>query len=323
MNNEQLNDLAEDFYELTQGLDREALTKKVVGKSPDELFQLIAKASAFDSEVKFRNILKKSKFKIDDILSALFEISEDVEALINKNSPGIKASSSNKKEKSSNVWNASDVSINPLFKNVDKSFKPESEKEIFNKYAFADQDRIGKKPPYEESSAIEYDVFQDLENHIIDNISLDIRTTDILSSLLAQKKYPDVIKEYQGTIYRGMGVNKNFFEAVGIQNFSLKKGVIIQASFIYKPKKGNSSSWSESKTKAESFAKENLGPLSWAHNKIGILLVAEQKNNVNKLLRCTNALYNFSNFDAYKGEKEVIGLGDIKVNKIIIIGASE
>jgi hypothetical protein len=116
--NQEIDILAEDLYEITQGLDREAITRKIVGKSKDELFQLIGRASFFDSEVKFRNILKKSKFDKNDIIAALFDITNDVELFVNAVQNKVTKISGD--EEDSGSKSVTDLSLDDVFKDDKK-----------------------------------------------------------------------------------------------------------------------------------------------------------------------------------------------------------
>jgi hypothetical protein len=211
-----------------------------------------------------------------------------------------------------------ELSSTKLNKNVNEKIKPESEKDVFNKFAFSDKKRRGLNPPFEESNDEEDYVYYSLYKHFVNNDPFDDHISGILSTILSQKKYPDIIQEYQKTIYRGMTVETSFLKnIVGITKKDLDDLDNIEKSFVFKPKSKGSSSWSESKAEARNFALKNKNLV--LEDSVNIVLVANHEDNKNKFLKCTNTLYKFFHFEDYEEEKEVIGLGDIKVSKIIVL----
>jgi uncharacterized protein YjbI with pentapeptide repeats len=200
--------------------------------------------------------------------------------------------------------------------------KPEDENEIFNKYAWADKKRQEESAPeYESSSEIENDVYRDLASHFEFNSILKKSTADILKDLLQRKKYPDVIQEYQDVVFRGMRVSKQFLEntlgkdLVDSINVNEAIGNLMQfqefeKSFVFKPKKGGASSWTESMNVAKKFADKS--------DDFSIILMATHEYNKNKFLKCSDALYKIDAFSDFSNEHEIVALGDIVIKEILV-----
>lgn len=174
-----------------------------------------------------------------------------------------------------------------------------SEKSVFGKIAFAPSREDIPDEMHERNTAIESKVYNALYNHIHNNIKLSKPISSIIKNILRKGKYSDMfVKPKTEYIYRGMLLRED-----------LSDKIKQSSNFIFLPKDGTSSSWTSSILVAEKFA-------DFKYNKSGIVLVASVLDNSNSFLDLIN-LYDIKMFNSYAHEKEVIGLGPIKVKELI------
>jgi len=178
------------------------------------------------------------------------------------------------------------------------------------------------KVPFEKNTSKEQRIEKVLAFYFIENTSITEEDGEFLRELLASGLYEKVLKKPSvETVYRGIVVRKDWLADVmrmkesdiPIEGTSNSKN-----KFTYKPHPGSySSSWSQTKTVASRFSGKNDGsPLYKVGSLCSVVIHAKTSDNENKFLSGPDGLYNVSVFDKYQKEKEVIGLGDIRVSKI-------
>jgi hypothetical protein len=203
-----------------------------------------------------------------------------------------------------------------------------ADKGSFGKYAWANNRSLSSLMPFEKDEPIESSAFRQLQKYFDGKTSaVDKKTASTLGSLLKQGKYSDVIKEPTiKVVMRGMWLNlKQLKTILGDKEFSKIKVKLdtrhsvsgfrkkILKSFTFKPK-FNVSSWTTKPSVAVNFALDNA-----ATDLFGIILYANVSDNQRKFLQCDNGLYKINDFAMNMQEHEVLALGDIKVNSVMIM----
>ena len=217
-------------------------------------------------------------------------------------------------------------------KKIDKKVRelvpPEAEKDApFEEYVFADQ-RQGKVPN-EPNTYDEDQMFEALVNHFNDNVPISVEEVKQIKILLKNGNYKNIFHEPDTTyVYRGMnGIKQEWLQnAVGEERWakyaskygpeSVNKDLgVEEGDFVYTPRVGGSSAWSVDEAKAVEFAKSKLGGIdrSW----FSVCLIARVAENPNAFVTGPEGLYKVKQFANNDEEKEAIGLGELKINKII------
>lgn len=179
------------------------------------------------------------------------------------------------------------------------SIELNSDKSVFGKIAFAPSREDIPDEMYEHNTTIESKVFDALHNHIHNNIKLSKSISSVIKNILRKGKYSDMfVKPKTEYVYRGMRLKED-------SSNKIKQS----SNFLFLPKKGESSSWTSSISVAENFA-------DFKYNKSSIVLIASVLDNSNSFLDLRN-LYDIKLFNSYAHEKEIIGLGPIKVKELI------
>lgn len=196
--------------------------------------------------------------------------------------------------------------------------KYKKDDKLFGDYAFPEgRDDIDV---IERNTKIESEIENAIIDHFNDNVSISKYHSSILQSVLARGLYNDIIKEPQVQYaFRGMLVNRKWLKAMGVNLEDLNVRTYIDKKFTFKPKRGDSSSWTEEFNIAFKFSKEDYIETRKDFN-IAIVLRANVAENKNKFLQSTNGLYNISFIhDEFHKEKEIVGLGPISVEGVTII----
>lgn len=192
-----------------------------------------------------------------------------------------------------------------------KKIPPEaSAKAPLEKYAFADQ-RKGEVPR-EQNSEKEQVLYNALRRHFNDNDPLAAAEVDMIRTFLKNGQYSKIFKSpKQEYVYRGMSVEEDFLrKAMGLkQGDKLPRKGSKTTSFTYTPKTGETSSWSVSPEAAKKFATKS--------RVYQLMLIAKTKDNKNSFVLGPDGLYSVRGLGDFEYEKETIGLGKIKVYKII------
>jgi hypothetical protein len=167
----------------------------------------------------------------------------------------------------------------------------------------------------EEEELLSSQLYTHFQNTAEKSVSgIDEKGVSILKKMLANGEYPDIIREPKiKTIYRGMAVTDQELRNFGGGEYVMP-GTVLKYAGIFIPKK-SASSWTRSRAKAISFAKEN----ETTSKTYCIILMARTSDNSGKLLQCDDALYKFDFADGVDDEHEVIALGNITTHSIEIL----
>jgi hypothetical protein len=129
--------------------------------------------------------------------------------------------------------------------------------------------------------------------------------------------YLGAVKPDVELVYRGMAVNDDYLRrALGLDDDESlpQKGSKI-ASFTYTPRSGGSSSWS--------LQHESTHDFMGGSKSFNILLIARTSDNDGSFVSGPGGLYKVGKLGKHDEEQEVVGLGPIKVAKIIWNDSSE
>lgn len=196
--------------------------------------------------------------------------------------------------------------------------KKSLEKGPLGSWAFP-QSRRNDLLPLEKDTQIETQLYDELEQHFNDSISISDESSLEIQDILSKKMYPDIFKEPKvKTIYRGMTVAEIWFKTL-LKSNQINDNIdyfgVLNLKFTFNPlrNKEGSTSWTTSKHIAKRFANDNYRQ---NYSGIKLILIASVSNNKNKLLACTNGLYKLSSTMGFDDEDEVIGLGPIAVDAV-------
>jgi hypothetical protein len=128
--------------------------------------------------------------------------------------------------------------------------------------------------------------------------------------------YPSIlIPPTVPTIYRGMDVSKAWLaKALGAEARDLRyKGALglkgkAEVNFTFVPRRG-ASSWTKSRSVAKGFH-------SSEYNRANITLHADVAENAGRLLDARGMYKNIDLLDRFSDEKEILGIGPIRVHMI-------
>lgn len=164
--------------------------------------------------------------------------------------------------------------------------------------------------PPEKDTSVEEDLFSAIDDHFFSDKKLSPKQAAQIQDMLSQGLYPEVFSPPdQEEIYRGMGVSQSWLaKALGVGVKDIPKKGNREIGMTFKPK-GGASSWTTSTAVSKKFSTQHEGMIS-------ITLHAMTSENPNKFVACTDHIYKIGTLSKFSNEKEVIGLGDIKVYKI-------
>lgn len=178
------------------------------------------------------------------------------------------------------------------------------------KIAFAperlDIDALEKNTPKEDN------LKRQLYRHFDGGAKINASAANLIKRLLKQGIYEPVFHKPDVTeVQRGMTVKAQWLAtALGKTTKTIPKKGSKNKSFVYKPKGGKSSSWTVSKQVANRFAHDNTHKGDYT-----VIMYAKVSQNKDNLLS-PKGMYKLDFAEEFKAEKEVVGLGDIKVYKI-------
>lgn len=174
--------------------------------------------------------------------------------------------------------------------------------------------------PSEPNTEEEDDIYDDIFRHVVDNEHFSTFSANKIKKLMSKNLYPNMFKEpVSSPVYRGMAVSTEWLaKALKLNKQALQKlnkGGHVEKNFTFTPYKSEaSSSWTDVIKTAKKFAIE--GP-----QEVPIILHAYVESNKGKFLdlkaKNGNGIYSLDNIQGYDKEREVIGLGKIKVFKIV------
>lgn len=192
-----------------------------------------------------------------------------------------------------------------------KNSKPEaSPDDEFEEYLFADERH--SQVPDEPDTRDEKALYDKLEAHFVANEALSEDEANLIKRLMADGKYSTVLKKPDvELVYRGMAVNDDYLRrALGLDDDeSLPQKGSKTASFTFTPRNGGSSSWS--------LRHESTFDFMNGSKDFNVLLIARTSDNDGSFVSGPGGLYKVGKLGKHEDEQEVVGLGAIKVAKII------
>lgn len=296
--------------------------------------------SIYDSVKKLSNykwseeIFEKYFAKIDptakvDYTASWYEVIGTVRSTFNPNDERVKLSAarlwaqSEDNEKARLLQRINDgidryvESVKAEREELRKTSKPEaSPDDEFEEYLFADE-RHGQVPD-EPDTQDEKALYDELKAHFVANEALSEDEANLIKRLMADGKYSTVLKKPEAEyVYRGMTVYGEYIRrALGLGDVeSLPRKGSKTASFTYTPRSGGSSSWS--------LQHESTHDFMGGSKDINVLLIARTSDNDGSFVSGPDGLYKVTGLDKHDEEQEVVGLGPIKVAKIIWNDSSE
>jgi hypothetical protein len=134
-----------------------------------------------------------------------------------------------------------------------------------------------------------------------------------IKDFIVNSKYSKFFKPpaKQNVVWRGMSVSESWIKrALKLTAKQKLPSVGSETSkFVYKPRKGYSSSWSLDRTVADNFSKKGDGEYE-------VVIHASPEDNPASFLDLASGFYNLKRIEGFKGEREVLGLGWIRSFKI-------
>lgn len=209
-----------------------------------------------------------------------------------------------------------------------KTAGPPGEKpsDPFGRYAFAGSNlRVGGRAvPYEPDTPRESDVYDALEAHFSQNVTLPKRTVDLLAKLLAAGKYSDVLREPKAkVVYRGVNAGPRWIrEMLGLRASDPVplKGTE-EIDYEYESSNGKAMSWTTSKGTAKDFQEVSSEEVSDSDKPMySVVLTATVADNPGTFLSGPGGLYNLKAGAEYSSENEVLALGSVRVTGITWFG---
>ena len=167
--------------------------------------------------------------------------------------------------------------------------------------------------PPEPDTAEEKKLFQALDAHFNDDLKLNKKAVAQIEDFLVQGLYPQVFSPpAQDEVFRGMGVTKKWLaNALGMNMKEIPRKGSQEVEMTYTPKVGGASSWTISKVVSNKFSDRTD-----RYDRVNVTLHARISDNPDKFISGPDHLYKLDYIAQFANEKEVIGLGNIKVYKI-------
>ena len=165
------------------------------------------------------------------------------------------------------------------------------------------------KPP-EPDTPEEKRLFNALVAHFVDNIKLNAKVAMGIKDLLSQGLYPEVFSPPdQEEVFRGMSVSKAWLsKTLGMAAKDIPAKGSKEVGTTYEPRNGGGSSWTVDKATTSKFFRDP--------SRVGVVLHARTADNPGSFVMGPDHLYRIDFIAQFAYEKEVVGLGDIKVYKI-------
>ena len=192
---------------------------------------------------------------------------------------------------------------------------------ILGNYAFAN---VRPGIPPEVNTEVEDELEQELTTHFVNNMHMSSKSGRALKTSLEKKWYEKILAEpKQATVYRGLRVSEEWMvENIG-ENWrkrfnETKTGRLKTNNMILRPGAGAGSfeaavtSWTNSIKMARHFA---FGPASG----LAVVCCAAIKDNPNQFIDAAAGLYDIKGHKDFADEKEVLGIGSIKISHIIFL----
>lgn len=244
------------------------------------------------------------------------------------------------KEQELNFYDASSDDVYKPGKHHGLPYSPKYDvSDPLGAYAFSPQRVRGSKktnmrtPPPEENTELENQLLSALEGHMLGKTPIDKGTADVILDLVNRGLYQDVFGSCAdcGSVFRGIGVTEKFvIDVLGMTPDDLVRmksegNETIDGNWVVSTVgDAYSSSWTTKFEKASDFSLRI--PRGGKYN-FGLILEARVGDNEGKFIDISDlglkvALRNKSaKVGMLASEEEVIGLGDIKFNRVYIVRA--
>ena len=235
-----------------------------------------------------------------------------------------------------------------LSEEYDRPYEPEAPADApLGKYAFADiLNRVEwgpRPPPYEQNTPEEEDLRAHLVDHFLRNDAIPQEQIDQIKGYMSLGYYSDIFSEPPaGVIYRGLYVPnlaflKKILPNIDVNNVPLiSESVLVTNRFNFDVinkmmlnidttvditnKAGKyTTSWTKDPTQAVSFSSKSGKILE---GDFGIVFCANVEDNPGKFIDC-EGLYQLRHISSYDGEREVIGVGTVRVNRVLVCSFTE
>lgn len=164
--------------------------------------------------------------------------------------------------------------------------------------------------PPEPDTPEEKRLFNALVAHFVDNIKLNAKAAMGIKDLLSQGLYPEVFSPPdQEEVFRGMSVSKAWLsKTLGMAAKDIPAKGSKEVETTYTPRNGGGSSWTVNKAITSKYFRDP--------SRVGVVLHARTADNPGSFVMGPDHLYRLDFIAGFAYEKEVVGLGDIKIYKI-------
>lgn len=167
--------------------------------------------------------------------------------------------------------------------------------------------------PFEPDTKEEQRLYTALSDYFRSNVPLSAKDAGTIRELLSNGWYADVFSEPTGgEVYRGMAVPKSWLLQL-LKKKSIPASGEQEISTTVSPKK-NVSSWSSDRKTSVYFTSNPAVRTKGADTTV--ILHALVEENPGSFVEGESGLYDVEGFEEYSGEKEVLGLGPIKIFKV-------
>lgn len=185
-----------------------------------------------------------------------------------------------------------------------------------------------KNKPFEVNTPVEDELMTKIISHVEGAGNLDKKSVNLIRKFVDVGIYDDIFKMSDvDVLYRGMAVPVEWFKKLKFKDPNAQntindmkipknsKSDPLDVSYIFKPDR-DTSSWTSSYEIAKAFAVEQIEQESGRAAAL-VVLSASVPDNPDKFVDLSG-VYDIVDISSYKGQKEHIGVGPIKVSQITI-----
>lgn len=185
-----------------------------------------------------------------------------------------------------------------------------------------------KNKPFEVNTSVEDELMTKIIKHVEGAGNLDRESVKLIRKLVDDGLYDDIFKMSDvDTVYRGMAVPVEWFKKLKFKDRNAQNAIDamripknlksdpLDVSYIFRPDR-DTSSWTSSYAIAKAFAVEQVEQESGRAAAL-VVLTARVSDNPGKFVDLSG-VYDIVDISSYKGQKEHIGVGPIKVSQITI-----
>lgn len=166
----------------------------------------------------------------------------------------------------------------------------------------------------EKNTKVENDLFIDIVQHLEDNSPISMEDTKFMLSFIEKGQYKKIFRRPRvAKVYRGMRVSEKWVKDVLRMSpeDQLADSGEEDVSFIFSSRAAVSS-WTRSQSQAERFSRSELENVQEDYT---VVLTADAQDPSNSFIDMVG-FYMLMGLEDFKDEKEVIGVGKIKVSNI-------